>query len=120
MDFGDHENPEYAQYVPSPEDIASAREKADALEAAAQKLGLYLQTCDLGTASGPDGTLRMVIIAQLATGDITWTDRILRPEVADINDEFIQMSTKMDEEAFEEYKAKIERRMRGEDDDGDE
>lgn len=112
MDHDDH-----AAYRPSEEDVASAREKADLLKDAAQKLGLYLQNCDLGTASGPDGTLRMVVIGTFSTGDITFTDRVLRPEEADINDEFIALKTQLDEQAFEEYRAKLERELKGDEDD---
>lgn len=112
-------NEEHAAYQPSEEDIAAAREKADQLGEAAQKLGLYLQNCDLGTATGPDGTLRMVVIGTFATGDITFTDRILHPEEADINDEFIVIKTELEEQEFEEYRAKLERELKGDDEDVD-
>jgi hypothetical protein len=116
MDFEDHEEHEHARYQPTEEDVASAREKADLLKDAAQKLGLYLQNADLGTASGPDGSLRMVVIGTFSTGDITFTDRVLRPEEADINDEFIALKTQLDDQEFEEYRANLERKMKGGDD----
>lgn len=114
-EYGDYEGGDGFQ--PSSDDIQLAHAKAEQLGEIAQKLGLYHQHFDLGIAKSADGTMKMTVISTFSTGDITWTDRILHPEEADLNDEFIVMRTAMEEEEFEAYRAKLERDMKGEEDD---
>lgn len=115
-DDHDHEH----EFQPGPDDIQKAHAKAEQLAEVAQKFGLYQQHFDLGVAkNGQDGLARMTVISMFTTGDITWTDRILNPEEADLNDEFIVMRTAMEEDEFEEYRARLERKMKGEDPDGE-
>lgn len=106
-------------FQPDPDDIQQAHAKADQLGDLAQKLGLYQQHFDLGVAVGQDGTQRMTVISTFATGDITWTDRVLYPEEADMNDEFIVMKNQLEEEEFEAYRARLERELNGESDGDD-
>jgi hypothetical protein len=101
-----------AAYIPTEEDLAEAREKAEQLSVAAQKLGLYAQGYEIGTASNEDDELRMVLVVQFIAGEITWTDRVLNPENADINDEFISMKTELENESFEEYRAGLAQRFK--------
>lgn len=111
----DHEH-DGEGFQPNPEDIQLAHAKGEQLAELAQKLGLYQQHFDLGVAKGPDGSMRMTVISTFSTGDITFSDRILHPQEADLNDEFIVMRTALEEEEFEEYRARLAREMGGEGD----
>jgi hypothetical protein len=105
-----------ADYEPTHEDLEYAREKAEELGSVAQSLGLYAQGYEIGTASNADGDLRMVVFCTFTAGDIVWTDRVLNPENADINDEFISMKTQLEQESFEEYRARLAERLKEQND----
>lgn len=106
---------DHAAYEPTEEEYARAREAAEEMGKIAQKLGLYQQDYTLGTATGSDGELRLIIISTMTAGEIAFTDRILNPEESDINDEFVNMKTELERQEFDEYRETLRRRVEGDD-----
>jgi hypothetical protein len=53
-----------------------------------------------------------VLFVTFTVGDLAFSDRVLNPEQADINDEFIHMKTQLEAESFEEYRARLEQRIK--------
>lgn len=105
MDYDDDDMPDFVP--PTPEQLEHAGAKVEELRAAALKLGLYQVEYQLGVAPQPDGSTAMMVIANFAPGDVAWSDRILRPEVHSMDDDFRDIERGMDEVAFEEYRRKL-------------
>lgn len=91
------------------------REKADALESAARKVGLYIRDAGLTMVPTPTDTgmeMRPVMIGNFSVGDQAWSDRVQNPEQDSTETEFRKMAVETEKEKFEETRAELERRMR--------
>lgn len=103
------------------------REKADELENAARKVGLYLRDAGLTMVPNLHGDVAMepALIANFTVGDQAWSDRVQNPEQNSTEAEFRKMAVEMEKDKFEETRAELERRLRegkdllGSDDDDD-
>lgn len=112
------------QYQPEDDDRAQDpmqqygdlfREKADALESAARKVGLYIR--DVGLTMGPVHTdegiqVQPVMVGNFTVGDQAWSARVQNPEQDTTETEFRKMAVEMEKDKFEETRAELERRMR--------
>lgn len=91
------------------------REKADGLEAAGRKVGLYIRDAGLSILPMPadDGSMMFgpVMVANFNVGDQAWSDRVQNAEQYTTEAEFRKMAVQMEKDKFEETRAELERRM---------
>ncbi len=115
-------NPNIADFVPSDDDMDRARVAAEQIGQVAQKLGLYQEGYEIGCASRPDAggddELRMVVISMFAAGEVAFSDRVLNPAEADLDDEFIVIKNELEAQDFEAYRQGLEDKLKGDDSDG--
>lgn len=90
------------------------REKADELENAARKVGLYIRDAGLTMIPTHDITspLAPALVANFTVGDQAWGDRVQNPDKNSTEAEFRKMAVEMEKDKFEETKAELERRLR--------
>lgn len=92
------------------------RAKADELEAAGRKVGLYIRDAGLTMIPMPHGAPDMEInpamVVNFTVGDQAWSDRIQNPEQDSTETEFRKMAVEMEKDKFEETRADLERRLR--------
>lgn len=93
-------------------------EKAEAVENAARKIGLYVQ--DMGLAHAPrhggpvDEELgdNPVMVGLFTIGDVAFSDRVLNPETDSIDKEFRQMTVVAEKEQFDDLRDSLEKRLK--------
>lgn len=95
------------EYRPSSEDLAVANGKADELNAAAQKVGLYMQGYKLGGVMDTEGQHRLVIIADFVPGEVAWSTKVQDPEAARVDEEFRTIETVAGKDEYADYRAEL-------------
>jgi hypothetical protein len=91
------------------------RERADQVENAARKVGLYLQDAGMTMAPVPTDTgfeMQAVMVANFQVGDQAWSDRVQNWESYTTDAEFRKLAVQATGEKFEEMKAEMERKLR--------
>lgn len=95
------------EFVPSSDDLNTARGKAEELGEAAQKLGLYMQGYKLGAAKDGDGNDVMVVIADFIPGEHAWSTIVQDPETAKVDEQFRTIEKVVGADRFDDYKTKL-------------
>lgn len=88
-------------------------EKAEGLEEAGRKVGLYVRDVSIAMApSHPGADPAPVMVANFTIGDVAWSDRIQNYDQYTTEGEFRKLAVQMDKEKFEEMRIEMERKLK--------
>lgn len=113
MDFEERERPELSEAQ-----LAVLRERADQLEVATRKIGLYAQNLQIGAAADPltGEPINGVILGSFLIGDLAYSDRVQNPQAEGDADTLAAIETGLMRDRVRDLRDRMIKRKGGDDD----